>query len=424
MFVAGLFLMGLALGSWAGRAAVARATEPYDGLERFARMLTAIESDYVETRQADLLLDAAVDGMVSKLDPHSRWMSAAAVQDLEADAEGEGVGFGLELAVREGAVVVLDVKGGSPAARNGVEVGDRILSIDGVGLGGLALADVQRHFDGERGQTSDLEILRAGWDAPQRLSAHRDAIRTPGTESVLVDGVAYVRIIDFQRECGAELAADLERLTAEADGQLRAVLLDLRDNTGGLLSEAVAVADQFLDDGVIVSVRGRRRTEEVYEATPGGLAADVPLFVLVDGLTASASEIVAGALQQTGRAKLVGRPTYGKGSVQQLYRNPDGSALKLTVARYHLPDGSPIVAAKGLIPDLPVADGATRGSQEALRAELRALDLDEERRLRLLALVDGLQERSPRLSRHRWTRPVSARLQGDPDILRALQVIP
>jgi carboxyl-terminal processing protease len=399
---------------------VARATEPYDGLERFARMLTAIESDYVESRHADQLLDAAVDGMVSRLDPHSRWMSAEAVAALEADAEGEAVGFGLELAVKEGAVVVLDVEPDSPAQSQGVQPGDRILSIDGVGLQGLPLAEVEDHFEGDHGQPAALEILREGWDRPQRLAAARGAVRTPGTESALFGDVAYVRIVDFQRDCAHELGLDLARLTVEADGSLRGVILDLRDNTGGLLSEAVAVADHFLDEGPIVSVRGRSRSPEVHEATPGGIPADVPVRVLVDGLTASASEIVAGALQTTGRARLVGRRTYGKGSVQQLYRNPDGSALKLTVARYHLPNGAPITSKEGLQPDVFVAGGPDAGTRELLRKELLGLDLPADRREQLLHLLEGLQDRPSKRVRHDWRLSVEERGTRDPDVLHAL----
>ncbi|MCB9671763.1 MAG: S41 family peptidase [Alphaproteobacteria bacterium] len=422
LFVAGLFLTGLALGSWAGRAAVARATSPYDGLDRFARMLTAIEADYVEAEDVDHLLDAAVAGMVAELDPHSRWMSADAVRELEADADGSAIGFGIDVGVREGGVVVLDVLPGSPAEREGLTAGDRILSIDGVGLQGLELTEIEERFQGARGEPSDLEVLREGWEAPVRMATKRDSIRIPATESALLPGdVMYVRVVDFQRHCAEELAADVARLQEQATTPWKGLLLDLRDNTGGLLDEAVAVADLFLDEGPIVSVRGRSRDEQVHRASSGAFPAEMPVFVLVDGVTASASEIVAGALQETGRARLVGTPTYGKGSVQQLYRNPDGSALKLTVARYHLPSGAPILSRQGLQPDIRVEPAPRSSVRERLRTELQSLELQPTRREELLALVEALDERPARLHRLSWTVPVADRATLDPVVVKALE---
>lgn len=424
MFVAGLFLGGLLMGSWAGRAAVARATHPYSGLERFARMLTAIEVDYVEQRRSEILLDAAVQGMVDDLDPHSRWMSAEAVRELEADADGSAIGFGIDVGMKEGGVVVLDVLPGSPAEREGLKTGDRILSIDGVELDGLRLSEIEGHFQGGRGEPSDLEVLREGWEAPLRVATQRDSIRVPATEAALMPGdVMYVRIVDFQRGCAEEFAEDVARLQAAAATPWAGLVVDLRDNTGGLLDEAVGVVDLFLEDGPIVSVRGRRRGEETHPATPGAFPQAMPVVLLVDGLTASASEIVAGALQETGRAKLVGTRTYGKGSVQQLYRNPDGSALKLTVARYHLPSGEPIRAREGLTPDVRIEDVQRGSVRERLRTELATLELQPQRREELLALVDALEERPTRTTRRSWTMPVSDRAVSDPVVGAALDLL-
>lgn len=424
-FVVGLFLSGLALGSYTGRAAVDRATAPYAGLERFARMLTAIESDYVEDREVEGLLDAAVAGMVRELDPHSRWMSASDVRALEADADGSAIGFGIDVGIAdEGAVVVLDVLPDSPAARQGLAPGDRILSIDGIGLDGLALADIEARFQGGRGEEADLEVLREGWDAPVRMATTRDSIRVPATESALLPGdVMYVRVVDFQRHCAEELAEDVERLQAEANSPWKGLLLDLRDNTGGLLDEAVAVVDLFLEEGPIVSVRGRTREEEVHRATAGAFPSEMPVLVLVDGVTASASEIVAGALKETGRARLVGSRTYGKGSVQQLYRNADGSALKLTVARYHLPSGAVIQSRQGLEPDVRVTAAPHTSVRDRLRTELMSLELQPTRREELLALIDALDEQPARLRRKSWSVPPEARAVDDPVVLAALEAL-
>ncbi|MCB9674324.1 MAG: S41 family peptidase [Alphaproteobacteria bacterium] len=422
--VGGLFVLGLASGSWVGTAAVARATDPYAGLDRFARMFTAIESDYVVPVEGETLLDAAVAGMVEQLDPHSRWMSASAVEALTADAAGNTTGFGLEVGRTRDGVVVLKVLPGSPAAREGLQRGDRILAIDGSMLDGASLDDVKKLFDGSEGQESDLEILREGWEAPQHVQTAREQVHLPATEGSLLAGdVMYVRLIDFQTDAADELMADITRLQQKADTKWAGLILDLRDNTGGLLSEAVQVTDLFLDEGPIVSVRGRRDGVTSYDATPGGVPADLPVAVLINGLSASASEIVAGALQDTHRAVLVGSQSYGKGSVQQLYRNPDGSALKLTVARYHRPSGAAIEAREGLVPDVPVEGSHTQGPRAQIEARLAALDVDADERAAITGLLADLEEREPSPPRIPWSRPPDERLPGDPVVQAALDAL-
>lgn len=407
--VAGLFLVGVLVGSWVGRAAVARATDPYAGLERFARVLTAIEADYVEPLDTETLIDAAIDGMVDELDPHSRWMSAEAVAELRADTEGSTTGFGVELAVVDGGFRIEKVLADSPAAREGLVAGDRLIAIDGVQLAGMALADVEARMQGERGEIGELTVLREGWRAPQKLSTHRDTVKIPALEVARFDSVLYVRFIDFQRGSALDLA---HTLAANADAT--GLLLDLRDNTGGLLDEAVGVVDLFLDEGTIVSVRGRKDGVQAHHATKKTPARDLPVVVLTNHYSASASEIVAGALRDAGRARLVGGATYGKGSVQQLYRNPDGSALKLTVARYHLTSGT-IPAGQGLQPDVPVEVAPTRPSQRLIE-RLRALELEEEEEL--LALVASLSDPRDEGVPIRWSLPPVERAEVDP-VLRA-----
>ncbi len=422
--VGGLFLFGLLAGSYVGTAAVARATDPYAGLDRFARMLTAIETDYVEPMEGEALLDAAVAGMVDELDPHSRWMSATAVQALEADAAGHTTGFGLEVGRTQQGVVVLKVLPGSPAAREGLQRGDKILTIDGEPLEAASFDHVKELFAGDDGQASEMQVLRDGWEAPQRVRPKREQVHLPATESGLLAGdVMYVRLIDFQQEAATELEADLQRLQGLASTPWAGLILDLRDNTGGLLGEAVGVTDLFIDEGVIVSVRGRRDGVTTHTATVGGVPQELPIAVLINGMSASASEIVAGALQDTGRATLVGTPSYGKGSVQQLYRNPDGSALKLTVARYHRPSGAPIEARKGLVPDLHVEPDRAQGPRALLQERLGQLDVDPDERAALQDLLEDLQERDPAVPRIPWSLPLEERTSGDPVVQAALQHI-
>lgn len=411
--VAGLFLVGVLVGSWVGRAAVARATDPYAGLERFARVLTAIEVDYVEPVATEDLIDAAIDGMVDELDPHSRWMSAEAVAELRADTDGQQTGFGVELARVDGGIQIEKVLPESPAEREGLMAGDRLLAIDGVRLAGMELAEVEARMSGERGEISELEVLREGWKEPQKLSTHRDTVKIPALETQRLDDLLYVRFIDFQRGS----ARDLTHALAEHD-DLRGLVLDLRDNTGGLLDEAVGVVDLFLDEGTIVSVRGRKDGMKAHHASSKTPARDLPVAILTNHYSASASEIVAGALQEAGRAVLVGSPTYGKGSVQQLYRNTDGSALKLTVARYHLPSGKTIPAGQGLTPDIAV-DQTNQRPSEQLITRLRALHLEEEEEL--LALVGTLRDPKDKGVAVRWSLDPVERAQVDPVIRAAVE---
>lgn len=455
MAVTGLFVVGLLLGSWTGRAAVARAVDPYTGLDRFARVLAAIEADYVEPVDGDELLDAALDGMVGRLDPHSRWMSASAVAELDADAEGSATGFGVEVGQVDDGVVVIRVLPGSPAEREGLTRGDRILGIDGTPLAGMDLDGVRALFDGDRGQRADLEVLRDGWQSPKTLSARREQVHVPAIESALLAGdVMYVRVVDFQRGGAAELDRDVRAMQERATVKWAGLILDLRDNTGGLLDEAVAVTDLFIDEGPVVSVRGRPdgagvspdspdgRGESVrspdgvgespplgsgeitvHRATAGGFPPELPVVVLVNGMSASASEIVAGALRETGRAQLVGSATYGKGSVQQLYRNPDGSALKLTVAEYLLPSGATIPARQGLVPDHVAGPTSPEGPRAMLHDRLQALPIGAPERDELLALLDGLEERDPPMPRVPWQVPVDQRSEQDPALRKALDLV-
>lgn len=381
-------------------------------------MLTVIESDHVVPMDSEVLVDAAIRGMVGELDPHSSWMTAAAVHELRADAEGETTGFGVELEVHDGGIRIVRVLPDSPAAREGLLAEDRLLSVDGVPFAGMTVREAAQRMAGERGEIAELQVLRAGWDAPQTIRTQRDVIKEPALEVHRFDDVLYVRFIDFQRGSGLELR---EAILEERG--LTGLVLDLRDNTGGLLDEAVEVVDTFLTDGPIVSVRGRRPEIEVYNATPGAIPGTVDVLVLTNHYSASASEIVAGALQETKRARLVGSPTYGKGSVQQLYRNPDGSALKLTVAQYHLPSGKTIPPHQGLQPDVPVVAHEGLPPSLELLAKLEELALDEDQREELQALVHRLEDPKPKREAIRWSLPPVQRAEEDPVIREALRLL-
>jgi carboxyl-terminal processing protease len=410
--------MGLALGAGLSLGmARADAPDPYDELETLARMLTHVETHHVDPVDTRQLVDAALDGVATSLDPHSAWLDVRAREALEDDAEGRYEGIGVEVRPVAEGLRVLRVLGGGPAERAGVQADDRIVAIDGQPIGGLDLDATSRLLRGPRGTTVVLTVARDGGTV--RIETRRDRIEVAAVEAGPLPGeVAYVHLRTFQ--AGAATDVGREARTLYRQGARRGLILDLRGNGGGLLDEAVALADLFLDEGPIVTTRGRATGEEVAEASAGGLPADWPLVVLVDRGSASASEVVAGALQDTDRATLVGTRTYGKGTVQTLFHAPDGRAFKLTVARYYTPAGTPVAPEEGRSPDIAVPSPGVDDPHEALRAAITAQDLEADAREELLELVDRLppgEASDPRLP---WSDPIATRWRRDPQLRAAL----
>ncbi|HHO51693.1 MAG TPA: S41 family peptidase [Deltaproteobacteria bacterium] len=425
----GLFVAGLLVGSLTGRAAVARAQDPYAHLDLFARVLTTIEDDYVEPISPKELIDAAIVGMIGRLDGQSRWLDSDQLQELRDDAHGTTTSLGIEVEATEGGAEVVRVLDGSPAERDGLATGDQILEVDGQQLAGMPLETIRDRFEGDRGERATLKVLREGWEQPRTIETVRDRVQRRVVDGALLEQrVAYLRLRQFQEGTADDLIAELELLAGpQGLGSLQGLIVDVRDNRGGLLSEAVAVADLFLDEGVIVSTRGRNTPElgEIHRATPGGLPADLPTVLLINGMSASASEILAGALQDTGRGVLVGEPTYGKGTVQKVYLHdaPQETALKLTVGRYYTPSGQPVAPKEGRVPDHVVPYPVEAGPVAQLRARLARAELPEDEREELLTLVDQLGHDPHEHANIPWDLPIEQRLRVDPQLARALQLL-
>lgn len=430
LFATGLFVGGLLCGALAGRAAVARAQDPYAHLDLFARVLTTIQQDYVEPLPTEVLVGAAIRGMVKELDNQSRWLDSDQLQDLRDDAEGTTTGLGIEVSPSERGVEIVHVLPDSPAQRDGLAEGDRILEVDGEALAGLDLGEIRERFEGGRGEATQLTILRPGWDLPRTISTVRDRVHRESVSGHLLDGkVAYVRLTQFQEASAADLQAEVEHLAISSGGVdgLAGLILDLRDNPGGLLSEAVAVSDLFLDEGIIVSTRGREGApEEVHRATIGGFPPDLAVVLLINGMSASASEIVAGALQDTHRAELVGERTYGKGTVQQVYLHatPEDAALKLTVGRYYTPSGAPVAAEEGRTPDHEVRYPRVATPVDTLRERITALPaIEEAQRAEILALLAQVDQPDPPRARIPWDDAVTSRIPSDPQLQAAIALL-
>jgi carboxyl-terminal processing protease len=353
------FLAGLGAERVA-RAAPRRDTaQPYRSLDVFAEVLAYVQNNYVDEAKEKDLVYGAIEGMVQGLDPHSAFLRPDVYRAIRDETTGEFDGVGLEIVMKDDGPTVVAPMADSPAERAGLRTGDRILKVDGTSTRDLTLPDVVRRMKGRAGTQVSLEIMREGFRAPQAITLVRDRVRTSSVDARVLDaraGLAYVRITSFQDRTDRQLKAALDELRGRLGGEIRGLVLDLRNNPGGLLDQAVRVADRFLLSGVIVTTEGRgRRAPEVESAREKDTEPPYPMAVLVNRGSASASEIVAGALQDHGRAAIVGSRTFGKGSVQTVIELEDGSALKLTVAKYFTPRHRSIQD-QGIAPDV-VAEG-------------------------------------------------------------------
>ena len=358
LLTAAAFLAGL---SFDHAAQAAKKPEPYRPLDVYADVLAHVENSYVEEVDEKELVYGSIEGLVAKLDPHSVFLRPEAFRSLRDETTGEFDGLGLELTVRGDLLTVVSPVAESPAERAGVQPGDRILSIDGVATRDLTLADAMRRLKGAVGTKVVLEVMREAFTAPQKLTVVRDRVRVQSVDWRVLDAgrrYAYVRVKIFQERTDRALRTALDDARAALQGEVRGLVLDLRNDPGGLLDQAVRVADVWLSTGVIVSTEGRaRRNVEIEKAHEKDTEPGYPLIVLVNKGTASASEIVAGALQDQQRAVIMGTQTFGKGSVQTIIELEDGSGLKLTVARYFTPRHRSIQEL-GITPDVLVADAA------------------------------------------------------------------
>ena len=326
---------------------------PLNELRSLAEVFGRIKQDYVEPVSDKTLLDNAIRGMLSGLDPHSSYLDEEGYQELQVGTSGEFGGLGIEVGMEDGFVKVIAPIDDTPAQRAGVLAGDLIIRLDNQAVKGLTLQQAVNIMRGKVGTDITLTIVREGEDKPLELAITRDVIKVRSVKSrTLEKGFGYLRISQFQSHTGENLAQAIEKIRADSDGKINGLVLDLRNNPGGVLNAAVEVSDAFLEKGLIVYTKGRVADSELkFNATPKELVDRAPLVVLVNGGSASASEIVAGALQDHKRAVIMGTPTFGKGSVQTILPLTNSTALKLTTARYYTPSGRSIQA-EGIKPDI------------------------------------------------------------------------
>ena len=348
-------LLGLGLG--VGQAVLAdRASGqkvPLDDIRNFVEILERVKQEYVEPVDESALMQNAIRGMLSGLDPHSSYLDASEFKEMQINTSGRFGGLGIEVQMEDGFVKVVTPIDDTPAARAGLQPGDLIIKLDDTQVKGLSLTDAVNRMRGEPGSQIRLTILREKQDAPFVVTLTRDVINVQSVKRRLLEpGYGYVRITQFRNDAGKDLEDALSKLVAENKAPLRGLVLDLRNNPGGLLTAAVEVTDVFQNSGLVVYTQGREKaSRQDFPSKPGDSLRGAPMVVLVNGGSASASEIVAGALQDNKRALVVGTRTFGKGSVQTVLPLPSGDAIKLTTARYYTPGGRSIQA-EGIDPDI------------------------------------------------------------------------
>ncbi len=327
---------------------------PLKELRMFVDAFEKIRSHYVEEVDDRTLLKYAIEGMLSGLDPHSAFLDEEDFTDLQDSTTGEFGGLGMEVGMEDGLVRVIAPIDDTPAQRAGIESGDFIIRIDGQSITGMNLDEAVGMMRGKPGSTIRITVLREGVDQPFELTLTRAIIRIHSVRhEILEPGFGYIRIASFQEKTGTEVEAAIKALR-DSDDALKGIVLDLRNNPGGLLQSSIQVVDAFVNDGLIVYTEGRQAESLMrFEAAPGDLSDGVPLIVLINNGSASASEIVAGALQDHKRAIIMGTPSFGKGSVQTILQLSADEAIKMTTALYFTPNGRSIQA-QGIEPDITV----------------------------------------------------------------------
>ncbi len=354
-FLAALFLTTtLANAATPAAAPKASSSSTYELLNLFGEVFDRVRSDYVEPVADDKLIESALNGMLTSLDPHSGYMNEKSFGDMKIQTKGEFGGLGIEVTMENGLVKVVSPIDDTPAAKAGIKPGDYVSEIDGTAVMGLTLQDAVDKMRGAVGTSVKLTVLREGAKEPLNITIKRDLIKIQSVRSRSEDDVAYLRITSFSEATSETMKAAFEKEKKAIGGKLKGVVLDLRNNPGGLLDQAVDVSDAFLDHGEIVSTRSRKPEESRrYSARKGDIANGLPIVVLINEGSASASEIVAGALKDHKRGVVMGTKSFGKGSVQTVIPIEDHGAIRLTTARYYTPSGVSIQA-KGIVPDIVV----------------------------------------------------------------------
>ena len=345
--------------------------DTFEQLDLFADVLARVRNDYVEGVDDSELIEEAINGMLQSLDPHSLYYSPEAFKDFQVSTSGQYGGLGMEVTMEDGFVKVIAPIDDSPAKRAGIKAGDFITEIEGKSLLGLSLSEAVDKMRGKPGEPINITVVRVDVEEPLEISLTREIIKRQIVKYEVKDGLGYIRISQFNEKAEEGLTKAIKSLRSELGGKIPGIILDLRGNPGGRLDQSIKVSSAFLDGGEVVSTRGRRASDQdSYKGERGELAKGVPLVVLIDGASASASEIVAGAVQDRERGIVMGMTSFGKGSVQSVIplRGGRDGAIKLTTQRYYTPDGRSIQGT-GIDPDIAVSAVPDDGKERTSRSE-------------------------------------------------------
>jgi carboxyl-terminal processing protease len=417
-----VFLIGVLIGSGQSQKVSALSNSMYEDLKIFTDVLSLIQKDYVEETKSKDLVNGAIKGMLETLDPHSSYMPPNMFKDMQEETKGRFEGLGIEITIREGVLTVVSPIEDTPAFKAGILAGDQILKIDGESTKNFTLMDSVKRLRGPRGTKVTITIMREGFTKPKEFTLVRDVIPVRSVRHELLEkNYGYIRLSQFQEKTDGEFEKAVKALEEESKGSLKGVVLDLRNNPGGLLDQAVKISDRFIDSGLIVSVEGRKEDQKLkFYAHPNGNLARYPLVVLVNGGSASGAEIVAGAIQDHGRGIIVGTQTFGKGSVQTIIPLKDGSGLRLTTARYYTPNGRSIQA-KGIGPDIVVKPSKPEDEKEGVTPKFPA-EKDLERHLIDMEKGAPKEKEKPKKEEVKEKKPVDNQLERALELLKSWDI--
>jgi len=422
LMVFAVFLVGVLIGSGQSQKVSALSNSTYEDLKVFTDVLGLIQKDYVEETKSKDLIYGAIKGMLETLDPHSAFMPPNMYKEMQEETKGRFEGLGIEITIKDTILTVVSPIEGTPAYKAGVLAGDQIVKIDGESTKNFTLMDSVKRLRGPRGTKVTISILREGFTKPKDFTLVREVIPVRSVRHELLEkNYGYIRLSQFQEKTDDEFEKAMKALEEESKGTLRGLILDLRNNPGGLLDQAVKITDRFVESGLIVSVEGRKEDQKMkFYAHPDGKLLHYPLVVLVNGGSASGAEIVAGALQDQGRGLIVGTQTFGKGSVQTIIPLKDGSGLRLTTARYYTPSGRSIQA-KGIVPDIIVKPSRPEEEKEVITPKLPA-ERDLERHLMDVEKGVPKEKEKSKKGEVKEKKPVDSQLERALELLKSWEI--
>ena len=417
-----VFILGVTVGLGRFHKVSALSNPIYEDLKVFTDVLGLLQKEYVEETKSKDLVYGAIKGMLETLDPHSSFLPPNMYKEMQEETKGRFEGLGIEITVKEGVLTVVSPIEDTPAFKAGIQAGDQILKIDGELTKALSLMESVKRMRGPKGSKVTLTIMREGFPKPREFTLIRDVIPIRSVRyEVLEKQYGYVRLSQFQEKTDSEFQKAVRALEEETKEGLKGLILDLRNNPGGLLDQAVKVSDYFIESGVIVSIEGRREEHKMqFNAHPQeDNLKRYPLVVLVNGGSASAAEIVAGAIQDHGRGIILGTQTFGKGSVQTIFSLKDGSGLRLTTARYYTPGGRSIQA-KGIAPDIIVKPLPLDEEKAAPQKQPTEKDLERH-------LIDAKEKEKPKVEvkekeKEKEKKPVDNQLERALELLKSWEI--